>query len=111
MNIHPKIQTLRSVDVPKNFKALLPPKFIPLMKHKLETGEMTPEECKEIIKEMMLREYELKQSETQHATWEDLAFWFQDRCQLFFSKLWNRSSTESTFEIEELTGTVRPRHI
>ncbi|MDA0692752.1 MAG: hypothetical protein O3A78_04050 [Nitrospinae bacterium] len=97
--------------MPKNFKTLLPPKFIRLMEHKLETGEMTPEECKEIIKEMMLREYELKQDEKQQINWEALAFWLQDRCQSFFKQLWTRPSTESTLEIEELSGTVRPRHI
>lgn len=81
------------------------------MKHKLETGEMTPGECKEIIKEMMLREYELTQEEKPRLHWEDLAYWFQDRCQSFFEKLWNRPSAEPTLKIEELSGTVRPRHI
>ena len=97
--------------MPKNFKTLLPPKFIQLMEHKLKTGEMTPEECKEIIKEMMLREYELKQSEKPQINWEALAFWFQDRCQSFFKKLWTRPSAESTLEIQELSGTVQPRHV
>jgi polyhydroxyalkanoate synthesis regulator phasin len=97
--------------VPKNFKALLPPKFIQLLEHKLETGEMTPEECKEIIKDMMLREYELKQAEKAQVNWEALACWFQDRCQSFFNQLWNRPSSESTLELEELSGTIRPRHI
>lgn len=97
--------------MPKNFKALLPQKFIRLLEHKLEIGEMTPEECKEIIKDMMLREYELKQAEKARVNWEALAFWFQDRCQSFFKQLWPRPPTESTLEIEELSGTVRPRHI
>lgn len=94
-----------------NFKTLLPPKFIRLMEHKLETGEMTPEECKEIIKEVMLREYELQQSEKSQDNWETLTFWFLDRCQSFFKKLWTRPSAESALKIDELSGTVQPRHV
>lgn len=97
--------------MPKDFRSLLSPKFIRLLEHKLETGQITPEECKEILKDMMLREYDRTQAEKYQTNWKALASWFQNQSHTFIKKLWNRAPTEPTIGIEELSGTIRPRHI
>ncbi|GJL77664.1 MAG: hypothetical protein NPINA01_06530 [Nitrospinaceae bacterium] len=97
--------------MPTDFKSLLPPKFIPLLEHKLETGELSPEECKEIIKEMMLREYELTQSEKTGMNWKAWRNNLRKQCHAVFGKFRNRPPTEPTLGMEELTATIRPRQI
>jgi len=98
-------------QVPKDFKSLLPPKFIRLLEHKLKTGEMTPEECKTVLKEFMLREFDRKQVEQSQNTRKALVIKFQDRASSFLKKFWDGSPTEPTVSLEELVGTVRARRI
>jgi len=95
--------------VPKDFKSLLPPKFIRLLEQKLETGEMTGEECKEIIKEMMLREYEREQAEKPQIS-KALASRLKVHFHSFLKKLWHRPLAQPTIGMEELNGTMRSRH-
>ena len=97
--------------MPIDFKSLLPPKFIHLLEHKLETGEMTPEECKTVLKEFMLREFKRKQDEQSHDAWKTLVVNLQSQSQSFLKKLWGRSPAEPTLGMEELAGTVRARRI
>jgi hypothetical protein len=98
-------------QVPKDFKSLLPPKFIRLLEHKLKTGEMTSEECKTVLKEFMLREYDRKQAEQSTIDWKALVTKLKNRSKSFFKKLLDRPPTESSISMEELTGTVRARRI
>ena len=97
--------------MPKDFKSLLPPRFIRLLEHKLETGEMTPEECKTVLKEFMLREFDRKKAEQSQNAWNNLVINFQNRAQSFLKKLWDRPPSEPTLGMEELVGTVRARRI
>lgn len=97
--------------MPKDFKSLLPPRFIHLLEHKLETGEMTPEECKTVLKEFMLREFYRKKAEQSQNVWKNLVINFQSQSQSFLKKLWERSPAEPTLGMEELAGTVRARRI
>ncbi len=97
--------------MPKDFKSLLPPKFIRLLEHKLETGEMTDEECKTVLREFMLRESDRIQAEQAHHDRKALVTMLQNGSQSFLNKLWNRPPTESTISMEELIGTVRARRI
>jgi len=97
--------------MPKDFKSLLPAKFIHLLEHKLETGEITAEECKTVLKEFMLREFKRKQDEQSKNAWKNLVINFQSWAQSILKKLWDRSPTEATLGMEELAGTVRARRI
>lgn len=97
--------------MPKDFKSLLPPKFIHLLEHKLETGEMTAEECKTVLKEFMLREFKRKQDEQSQNAWKNLVVNFQNRTQSFLKSFWDRPPTEPTISMEELAGTVLARRI
>lgn len=95
--------------MPKNFKSSLSPKSIRLLERKLETGEMTPEECKEIIKDLMLREYERKQAEKPRIS-NLAARWLKGQSRSLLKKLWNRPLAQPTIGMEELTTNLRPRH-
>ena len=97
--------------MPKDFKSLLPAKFIHLLEHKLETGEMTPEECKTVLKAFMLREFDRKKAEQTQNAWKNLVINFQNRAQSFLKNFWDRPPTEPTISMEELAGTVRARRI
>ncbi len=80
--------------MPKDFKSLLPRKFIRLLEHKLETGAMTPDECKAVLKELMLREFHRKQAERSHHARKFLADKIQNRAQLFLKKVLERAPAE-----------------
>lgn len=97
--------------MPKDFKSLLPPGFIRLLEHKLETGEITPEECKIVLKELMLREFDRQQAEQSPNTWKILAIKFQNLAQSWLKKIMERPPAEPTIGMEELAGTVRVRRI
>lgn len=97
--------------MPKDLKSFLPPKLISLLEQKLEAGEMTPEECKEVLKEMMLREYERSQEESSHINWKAQAARFQDKVHSFIKKLKERRPTEPSLGVEELAGTIRSRRL
>lgn len=95
----------------KDFKSLLSPKFISFLEHKLEAGEMTPEECKEILKEMMLREYEKGQAESTQVNWKIRAAWFHEKINSLRKKIFERQPAESSIGMEELAGTMRSRRL
>lgn len=95
--------------MPKDFKSLLPAKFIQLLEHKLETGTMTAEECQTVLKEFMLREFDRNQAEQSPDTWKLLMVKFQTLAQSFFSEILPRSPAEPTISVEELAGTIRAR--
>ncbi len=97
--------------MPIDFKSLLPPKLIHLLEHKLETGEMTAEECKTVLKDFMLREFDRKKAEQSQNAWKNLVINFQNRAQQFLKNFWDRPPTEPTLGMEELAGTVRARQI
>ena len=79
--------------------------------YKLDEPRYTPEECKEILKDMMLREYDRTQAEKYQTNWKALASWLQNQSSTYIRKFWNRAPTEPTIGIEELSGTIRSRHI
>jgi hypothetical protein len=97
--------------VPKDFKSLLPPKLIRLLEHKMETGEMAPEECKAVLKEYMLREFDRQQAGQSPNSGKALAMKFQNLAQSWLKKILERSPAEPTISMEELAGTVRVRRI
>jgi len=97
--------------VPKDFKSLLPKKFIHFLEGKLKSGEMTPEECQTVLKEVMLREYELKQAEQPYFDWQALARNFLNWSQSSLIQLLEKKPTEATISMEELAGTVRTRRV
>ena len=72
---------------------------------------MTPEECKTVLKEFMLREFDRKKAEQSQNVWKNLVINFQSQSQSFLKKLWERSPAEPTLGMEELAGTVRARRI
>jgi hypothetical protein len=98
-------------QMPKDLKSLLTPKFVRLIKHKLETGEMTTWECQAVLKEFMLREFDRKQAEQSHKTWNVLSSKLQSRVQTFFSRVMTRMPAEPAISMDELAGTVRARQI
>jgi hypothetical protein len=77
----------------------------------METGEMTPEECKTVLKEFMLREFDRQQAEQPPNTWKVLVIKFQNLAQSWLKKILARSPAEPTISMEELAGTVRVRRI
>ncbi len=97
--------------MPKDLKSLLPPKLISLLEQKLEAGEMTPDECKEVLREMMLREYERIQEESSKINWKAQAARLQENIYSFIKKLKDRRPTEPSLGIEELAGTIRSRRL
>jgi hypothetical protein len=92
--------------VPKDFKSLLPPKFIRLLEHKLETGAMTPDECKSVLKELMLREFERKKVQQSHNSRKAMASKIQKRAQTFLKKVLERAPAEPANTMEGLIGKV-----
>jgi polyhydroxyalkanoate synthesis regulator phasin len=96
-------------QMPKDLKSLLTPKFVRLIKHKLEKGEMTAEECQMVLKEFMLWEFDRKQAEQSHKTWSVRKL--QSQVQAFFDKVMTPTPAEPTISLEELAGTVRARQI
>jgi len=97
--------------MPKELKSVLPPKLIRLLEYKIEKGEMTAEDCKIILKEYMLREFDRKQAELFPSTWKALVIKFQNLAQPFLKKILTRPLAEPTISMEELSGTVRVRRI
>lgn len=95
----------------KELKSVLPPKLIQLLEYKVEKGEMTDEDCKTILKEYMLREFDRKQAELSLRTWQVLLRKLQKLAQSFFKKILTRPPAEPTISMEELSGTVRVRRI
>ena len=84
------------------------------MEHKLGTGEMTPEECKEIMKDLMLREYEQKQAEQPRPS-ALLADWLTNQTRSFLQKyfnrkFWTRPLAQPTIGMDELTASLKSRH-
>jgi polyhydroxyalkanoate synthesis regulator phasin len=98
-------------QMPKDLKSLLTPKFVRLIKHKLETGEMTAEECQTVLKEFMLWEFDRKQAEQSHKTWNVLSSKLQSQVQTFFSKVMTRTPSKPAISMDELACTVRARRI
>lgn len=94
-----------------DFRSLLSPKFVQFVEHKLETDTMTAEECQTVLKEFMLREFDRKQAEQSQDRWKLLISKLQNLAQFFFKKILQRSPTEPTISMDELTGTVRARQI
>jgi len=72
---------------------------------------MTEEDCKAVLKEYMLREFDRKQAELFPKTWQVLLLKLQNLAQVFFKKILTRSPAEPTISMEELSGTVRVRRI
>ena len=97
--------------MPKELKSVLPPKLIQLLEYKVEKGEMTDEDCKMVLKEFMLREFDRKQAELSLRTWQVLLLKLQNLIQFFLKKTLKRSPAEPTISMEELAGTVRARRI
>lgn len=92
--------------MPKDFKSFLPPKFIRLVEHKLETGELTSDECKSVIKELMLREFNRKQAEQTQSARKALATKIQNRAQTFLNKVLDRAPARSENTMEELVENI-----
>lgn len=97
--------------MPKDLKSLLNPKFVRLIKHKLETGEMTDGECQTVLREFMLREFDRKQAGQSHKIWNVLSGKLQSRVQTFFDKVMTPMPAEPAISMDELAGTVRARQI
>jgi polyhydroxyalkanoate synthesis regulator phasin len=97
--------------MPNKLKTVLPPKLIQLLENKVEKGEMTEEDCKAILKEYMLREFDRKQAELNPKTWQVLIIKLQNMTQAFLKKILKRPPAEPTISMEELAGTVRARRI
>ena len=79
------------------------------MQHKLKTGEMTSEECRAVLKELMLREFDRKQAEQSHNARKALVTKLQNRAQSFFKKFLDRRRVpaEPSINGEELAGSIR----
>ncbi len=97
--------------MPKDLKSFLPPKLVHLLQQKLEDGEMTAEECKDVLKEMMLREYERSQEESSQINWKAQASKLQEKVHSFLKRFKERRPTEPSIGIEELAGTIRSRRL
>ena len=97
--------------MPKKLKSVLPPKLIQFLEHKIEKGEMTDEDCKMVLKEFMLREFDRKQAELFPRPWQVLVLKLKNLTHFFLKKILKRSPAEPTISIEELAGTVRARRI
>lgn len=72
---------------------------------------MTAEECKTVLKEFMLREFDRIRAEQSHIDWKALLIKLQNRSQSFIKQLLERQPAEATISMEELAGTVRARRI
>ncbi|NIQ03301.1 MAG: hypothetical protein GWM98_25420 [Nitrospinaceae bacterium] len=92
-------------------RSYLDPHKILLLESKLEQGEISPEECKEILKRIMLKEYERKTS----ATLSDrIRTWIQQfgiRWNATRDRIRDRHFAEPSLDPEEMEGTVRSRHL
>ena len=97
--------------MPNELKTVLPPKLIQLLEFKIKKGEMTDEDCKMVLKEYMLREFDRKQAELNPRPWQVLAMKLKLLIQFFLKKILKRSPAEPTISMEELAGTVRARRI
>ncbi len=93
----------------RNLRKLLNPKLVNFLEQKLEADEISPEECKEVIKEMMLREYHRKQVEPLpqklKAKMNGILGWFDNHRDQHFEK----PDAEPAIGYDELAGTVRTR--
>ena len=93
----------------RKLRSLLNPQLVHLLEQKLESNEISPDECREVIKEMMLREYRRKQDENLpqklrtkvNQIWD----WFGEHGW----KYPNRPPAEASLGYEEMAGTVRTR--
>ncbi len=93
----------------RNLRALLNPKLVNFLEQKLEADEISPEECKEVIKEMMLREYQRKQVEPLpqklKTKMSGILNWFDNHRDKHFDV----ENAKPAIGFDELAGTVRTR--
>ena len=92
------------------FRSFLDPRHIEFLRNKLDAREISPEECKELLKRAMLRGYKKKQAESASTLeqvpmpgWQN-RMW---RMQKFFSPTSKAANLEVT---DELLETGRTKH-
>jgi hypothetical protein len=95
----------------KRLRYLLDPDQLTLLNLKLQTREITPEECLQMLKQMMISQYMQRHSFS--ATLKNTVF--ARRICKFFSaiqnKFFQKQPAESAISAEELSSWFRPRHL
>ncbi len=90
---------------------LLDTNQLTLLNLKLQTGEITPEECQEMLKHMMIIQYTQRHSLS--ATLKNTVF-VRGICKIFSGiqhKFLTKYPAEPTISVEELSNWLRPRHL
>jgi hypothetical protein len=95
----------------KRLRYLLDPDQLTLLNLKLQTREITPEECRQMLKQMMISQYIQRHSLS--ATLKNTVF-VRGICKIFSSlknKIFMKTPAEPTIGTEELSCWFRPRHL
>lgn len=81
------------------------------LERKMRAGEISPEECKEVLKEMMLRAHRVQQAELASNKWKTWADGFRSKLIAGFGKFLTKPPSEPSLGMEELSGTIRSRRL
>ena len=95
----------------KRLRYLLDPDQLTLLNLKLQTREITPEECLQMLKQMMISQYMQRHSFS--ATLKNTVF-VRGICKIFSAiqhKFLKKQPAEPTISVEELSSWLRPRHL
>lgn len=95
----------------KRLRYLLDPDQLTLLNLKLQTGEITPEECRQMLKQMMIIQYIQRHSLS--ATLKKTVF-VRGICKIFSAiqhKFFKKKPAEPSISAEELSSWLRPRHL
>ena len=95
----------------KRLRYLLDPDQLTLLNLKLLTREITPLECKDILKQMMMIKY--NQEYGLSATLKKTVFvhWVCKIFSMIKNKWFKKTPAEPTIGAEELSNWFRPRHL
>ncbi len=90
-------------------KTCLTPRNIQFLLKKLEAGEISAEECKEIIKRIMAQKHKHPNTVRENAPFQSAKTWLLNLGKKIRDKVLDLSPIDSSLNKEELLGMVRRR--